>query len=61
MKLTECPFCGCEMELKKVGRDWLRIKPVVWHDEECPLEDRVFDYSQSISPDEVARLWDQRV
>lgn len=59
-KLKPCPFCGCKMELVVIGRDWNRIKPVVWHDDECPIDGREFDYSQSEPSSEAIRLWNMR-
>ena len=46
-ELKPCPFCGCEMEIVTVGRDWWRIKPVDGHEDTCPFgESHKWDCSQ---------------
>ncbi len=47
-ELKPCPFCGCEMEVVTVGRDWWRIKPIDGHSDECPFDaEHEWDCSQS--------------
>ena len=58
--MLPCPFCGCAMVLDKVGRDWWRIKPEVWHNDDCPIDNKDFDYSLSCSKQEVIDIWNQR-
>ena len=59
-ELKPCPFCGCSMKLSIVGRDWFRIEPVVWHLDECPIDDQTFDYSQSSSASDAVDMWNMR-
>lgn len=59
-ELKPCPFCGCDMEIVNVGRDWLRVKPIVFHDDECPIDDQEFDYSLSCTKQEVIEIWNKR-
>ena len=56
-----CPFCGCDMEVVAVGRDWWRVKPIVWHVDECPIDDQEFDYSFSCTKQEIIEVWNKRV
>ncbi len=60
INLLCCPFCGCKMEMEIIGRDWYRIKPIVWHDDECPIDGSIMDFSQSEPAEEAARLWNMR-
>tara|TARA_R100000750_G_C2303194_1_gene79610 strand:- start:53 stop:280 length:228 start_codon:yes stop_codon:yes gene_type:complete len=56
-----CPFCGCAMKITTVGRDWFRVEPKVWHTDDCPIDDKSFDYSQSNSIGDVIDVWNMRV
>jgi len=58
--MSPCPFCGAKMDMQKIGRDWWRVKAEVWHDDECPIDDKEFDYSQSLSAIEVESIWNKR-
>jgi hypothetical protein len=58
--IKPCPFCGCSMELNAVGRDWWRIEPIVWHQDECPIDEQTFDYSQSLEKQEAIEIWNVR-
>ena len=58
--IKPCPFCGCSMELNVVGRDWWRIEPIVWHQDECPSDEQSFDYSQSLEKQEAIEIWNVR-
>lgn len=63
IELKACPFCKCEMELKNVGRDWFRIKPVDAHEDMCVFDnDHEFDCSQAgeESQDEHIAEWNNR-
>ncbi|AUR83721.1 hypothetical protein NVP1039O_22 [Vibrio phage 1.039.O._10N.286.55.A2] len=63
-ELKPCPFCGCEMEIETIGRDWWRIKPVDGHEDTCPFgESHEWGCSQQ-SPewkDEHIADWNNRV
>lgn len=48
------------MKMEIIGRDWYRIKPVVWHDDECPIDGITMDFSQSEPAEEAAILWNMR-
>ena len=60
MDIKGCPFCGCDMEVISVGRDWWRVKPIVWHKDSCPIDDQEFDYSFSCERVEVIEVWNKR-
>ena len=34
-ELKTCPFCGCEVEIIKVGRDWYRLQAAICHEDDC--------------------------
>ncbi|AUR84047.1 hypothetical protein NVP1047O_33 [Vibrio phage 1.047.O._10N.286.55.F2] len=62
-ELKPCPFCGCDMEIQTVGRDWWRIKPVDGHDDTCPFgENHEWDCSQQKPEwkDEHVADWNKR-
>lgn len=42
--LKTCPFCGCEMQMVTVGRDWVRIKPIAEHQQNCILFESQHDF-----------------
>lgn len=44
-KLLPCPFCGCDMRLSAVARDWWRVAG--GHNEDCILYDQRHDAPQT--------------
>ena len=61
LKLKRCPFCGCSMKVKTIGRDWWRVSGEPWHSDQCPIDDFQIDYSQSLPIQEVVELWNIRL
>ena len=59
-ELKPCPFCGCKFIIEKIGRDWWRVKPEVWHDDECPIDEKEFDFSLSMTKEEVIEFMNVR-
>jgi len=43
--LLPCPFCGCEMHVDPVARDWWRLYG--YHDEDCMLYEQRHDAPQT--------------
>jgi hypothetical protein len=59
--LKPCPFCGCEMQLTTVGRDWVRIKSQTEHNYDCILFESQHDFPYDENGKVMAaKAWNNR-
>ena len=65
-ELKPCPFCGCQMIIKRRVYPNLSWRYAVdgWHDNGCPLQWLVIepedDDDNPLPPEEIAERWNRR-